>query len=76
MTSALTDVCMTENPVEQDSQLVELWFLDRLDLRYTFPRIHSFAELGNAWIIEVLHRIQYAVKLWLQEYKRAHGWGE
>jgi len=22
-------------------------FLDRLDLRYTFPRIHWFAELGK-----------------------------
>ena len=26
------------------------WLLDRLDLRYTFPRIHRFAELAKVLV--------------------------
>ena len=36
----------------------------RLDLRYTFPRIYSLAELGKlpACITEILRQIQFAIK--------------
>ena len=40
--------------------------LDKLDLRYKFPRIHLLAELGKMllWITEILHLIQmqHAIK--------------
>ncbi len=38
--------------------------LDKLDLRYTFPRIHLLAELGKMllWITEILHKMQHAIK--------------
>ena len=36
----------------------------RLDLRYTFPRIYSLAELGKlpACITEMLRQMQFAIK--------------
>jgi len=60
MGSTLTDCAM--QCFMSDTQDALRLFLDILDLRYTFPRIHQFAELGEMpelrlLCVETIHAI-------------------